>query len=562
MKTALVVSGGGFQGLALVKALRAVGPMRIVLLDCHAENLTRYFVDSFYQAPRLEPPQAFLDFALNVCREEGVDCVFAATEFELPLLAQHREEFARLDARVYVPDMVLLNLARDKGAFYAWLQDRGLPCLPCFDSPHAAAAALPLIGKPKHGWGGRGVLHLYTEAQIAALATTHLADYVWQPLLSNFEEYSVDFAVDWEGQASPLALRRRVRTSSGFAVLCEPCAPALVEEIAKATVHELLSLGARGPMNLQILHTGQACWVSDLNPRIGTSMPLALAVGDNPLTWLFKDGQGKTGEGPLTIQPRGGRVFRSLTERYIPDIPRCQQVKGVVFDLDDTLLEQKAWILDKLEMTWSVLAKQLPARTEFHQLAMRILEEGNRARLFDALCAELGLAEEKRVELIQTYRQVHPEKAHVYADVLPTLTQLRRHGLRLALLTDNPPPSQRLKIEVAGLAPLFDAIVLTGEIAAAKPDKAAFDSVAGALGLPGQELVMVGDNLYRDIQGALQAGYAHAFFLQRSGGFFNFRVEMTKRLMPELEHCTTLQSLQELLWYLPRSYQESNRADV
>lgn len=151
LRTVMVVSGGGFQGLALVKALRAAGPMRIVLIDCHAENITRYHVDAFYQAPRLDQTERFLDFCLELCRAEGIEAIFASTDYDLPLLAEHKNVFTRAGIVAYVSSPELLRLARDKGAFYIWLEKQGIPVLPFYSSPRAQGASFPLIGKPRHG---------------------------------------------------------------------------------------------------------------------------------------------------------------------------------------------------------------------------------------------------------------------------------------------------------------------------------------------------------------------------------------------------------------------------
>ena len=58
--------------------------------------------------------------------------------------------------------------------------------------------------------------------------------------------------------------------------------------------------------------------------------------------------------------------------------------------------------------------------------------------------------------LLPAYRAALRAQAVLYADVLDVLGNLRRQGLRLALLTDNPPASQRAKIAAApGLLQIY-----------------------------------------------------------------------------------------------------------
>lgn len=548
LSSALVVSGGGFQGLGLIKALRAVAGTRILLADCFAENVARFFADAFFLVPLLKDEQAFLDFILDVCKLEWVDAVLASTDQELELLSRNRAVFASRGATVYVPDMPLLRLASDKLAFYQWLQSENLPCLPCYSSPENSGAIFPLIGKPRKGWGGRGVHVLSNRKDMAAILHRGGEGYVWQPCLQEFEEYSVDFSVDTAGALSPLGFRRRIRSLGGFAILCEAGAPPHVCDAAYRTIERLIPLGACGPMNLQLLQTGDECWISDLNPRAGTSMPLSVVAGTNPLAFLLK------GEGnEANRSGRHGfraRTLRYLEERIIPDM-RLNDVRGVVFDLDDTLLDQKAWMVSKLELTWSEEKSILPAREAFLSLALQIIEEGNRAHLFDALCLQLGMDDAGRLKLIKAYRNARPQDRPLYSDVLVTLHRLRQLGYRIAILTDNPPASQRLKLEVCGLMPLIDTLVLAAELGKQKPDPEVFAECARLLDLPPEQLVMVGDNLYRDIQGAQAAGYRHTFQVQRPGAFFNFSPDLVARVRSTAAGSTTVAALNELFWHLP-----------
>ena len=547
LSSVLIVSGGGFQGLGLIKALRAVIGTRVLLADCHAENVSRYFADAFFLAPLLKDEQAFLKFILDLCKRENVNAIFASTNYELELLARHRDAFHALDTTVYVSDIPLLELAGDKLLFYRWLLSEGLPSLPCYTAPHNSNTAFPLIGKPRRGSGGRGMRVFQDIEASLTLSIEENEDLVWQPCLSAFDEYSVDFSVNTAGNISPLAFRRRIRSLGGFAILCEPGAPENVRNVAQLTIERLLPLGARGPLNLQILRVGDTCWVSDLNPRAGTSMPLSLTVGLNPLAFLLAGETGGTDD--LYATGSRARTFRYLEERVIPDF-RLNGIRGIVFDLDDTLLDQKSWMVSKLELTWDEEKAILPERTLFLSTALQIIEEGNRTRLFDALCSKFDLDETRRLRLIQVYRKAQPADCPLYRDVLHSLDRFRSLGYRIGILTDNPPASQRQKLDVCGLFPLIDTLVLTEELGTQKPDPEVFGECARLLGLSPDRLVMVGDNLFRDMRGSFDAGYRHAFHIQRAGAFFNFNLDLARRVSEVAPACTPITTLSELFWHL------------
>ena len=102
----------------------------------------------------------------------------------------------------------------------------------------------------------------------------------------------------------------------------------------------------------------------------------------------------------------------------------------------------------------------------------------------------------------------------VFTDAGPALRGLARN-YRLALITNGAACLQREKLEASGLAAYFDAVVISGELGAAKPDRAAFDQALKRLGDPGHA-TMVGDSYRNDVEGALAAGL-DAIWLNRRG---------------------------------------------
>lgn len=580
--TVLVVSGGGFQGVAMLKALHALGHLRLLLADCHEENLGRYMAHGFFKAPLLGERETFVAFLLELCVQERVEAIFPATSFELELLAQERPRLQQMGIQVWVSELPVLEMARDKAAFYSWARAQGLPVLPTFDTALDPAATYPLLGKPKDGWGGTGFLRMQSREQALAQDSARQSLHVWQPMLADFEEFSIDFAIDAEGQASTLHARQRLRTAGGFAVLCKPAQPAGVLAVADAAVAALAAKGARGVLNLQLLVHQAQCWVSDFNPRIGTSMPLTLVAGSNPVAFLLPSSRVHAGPlcraaesseqaapapaatpasapklasaatGSDILRP-GVRSFRVLQERLVPAL-HLSNVAGVVFDLDDTLLDQKDWVWRKMQGLWEALRdtmEQSVDRAGFLQCALHVLEEGERAQLLDRIFERLSLPSDLLPQAVDAYRQVLPGACHVYPDVAGSLLQLRRSGYRIGLLSDNPAASQRQKLQASGLASQLDAVVLTGDLACSKPDRRTFDAIAQALDLPAQALVMVGDNPFRDCAGALAAGFRHSFQIQRAGGFFNFSADLCAEVLP-MAQVTTLRDLSEIHWYLPR----------
>jgi putative hydrolase of the HAD superfamily len=89
------------------------------------------------------------------------------------------------------------------------------------------------------------------------------------------------------------------------------------------------------------------------------------------------------------------------------------------------------------------------------------------------------------------------------------LRVLRDRGLRLAVVTNtwpDPPKLVRREFDELGVTPLVDAVVLSGEVGARKPEPAIFEAALAALGVAAEDAVFVGDRLVDDVAGAAAVG--------------------------------------------------------
>jgi putative hydrolase of the HAD superfamily len=203
-------------------------------------------------------------------------------------------------------------------------------------------------------------------------------------------------------------------------------------------------------------------------------------------------------------------------------------LRGVVLDLDDTLTDLGRFEVEVWDDVARVLAAHVPesARDEFRARYERLLEphyqrvldgqadmrEYRRARLAEALAPWADVDD----ELFEQYARV---KQRIVDEVPPkpgahdALRALRRAGLRLGVLTNGPSDLQRGKLERLGFLPLVDAVAISEEIGAAKPEPAAYAAAAELLGLPPAALAMIGDDWARDVVGPLDAGFAVAYYV-------------------------------------------------
>ena len=140
MTTAVVVSGGGLQGLAVVKSLRRVPGLRVLVADCHDDHLARFVAHGSLRAPLLADEARFEEFLVTLCRRESVQHVFPATSFELSTLLRLKPLLSHEGVTTWVSSAEVLALGADKSHLYRWLAAQGFPVLPSLPLPDDASA--------------------------------------------------------------------------------------------------------------------------------------------------------------------------------------------------------------------------------------------------------------------------------------------------------------------------------------------------------------------------------------------------------------------------------------
>jgi putative hydrolase of the HAD superfamily len=202
--------------------------------------------------------------------------------------------------------------------------------------------------------------------------------------------------------------------------------------------------------------------------------------------------------------------------------------RGVVFDLDDTLLDTSGLETEMLVVLGAAVREELPdvddesLRTRFRDgrdaLYERVLTGEwdiptyRRAHLA-AVCEPWGQPSEALHERALRLRDEQLDRARFVEHAVELLRDLREAGVRTALLTNGPSWMQRRKVDVLGLEPQLDAIGISEELGVAKPDPRAFAATLELIACAPQETVMVGDHLDWDIRGALAAGMRGAVWV-------------------------------------------------
>lgn len=190
------------------------------------------------------------------------------------------------------------------------------------------------------------------------------------------------------------------------------------------------------------------------------------------------------------------------------------RTKAVLWDLDDTLYSR----VEAARQTFPGMFRELlyPNRSE-KEIAdavdyMMTLVHRNSMIHEDAFRALLEkYPPDKpyvRADCLNYYYANITRFARVFPEQIQVVKKLRARGVKTAIVTNitaDRLDSQKRKIDVLGIAELFDAVVISAEIGIHKPDRRIFDYTAKLLGVSNQECLFVGDDPDSDVAGARNA---------------------------------------------------------
>lgn len=174
-------------------------------------------------------------------------------------------------------------------------------------------------------------------------------------------------------------------------------------------------------------------------------------------------------------------------------------IKAIIFDLDDTLYPEKAFIRSGFRAVSNYLSTKYNLSPTFiFKILWEDFEKGVRRKNFDMLLERLGINDTFLCEkLVKIYREHFPD-IQLDPRVKRTLEDLHS-DFKLALITDGHPTTQKNKIEALGLKGYFDIIkindITKGED---KTNIAILEKIIHRLKEIPSDIIFVGDNPLKD----------------------------------------------------------------
>ena len=192
-------------------------------------------------------------------------------------------------------------------------------------------------------------------------------------------------------------------------------------------------------------------------------------------------------------------------------------IKGVVFDLDNTLLDfmkMKEFAVKAAVKGMGEAGLQLDEDQSYREIVAIYEEFGwENQKVFDVFIEkQIGHVEYKFLAAgIVAYRRAREDNLMAYPNVNKTLMSLAKAGIKLGVVSDAPSREAWLRIYYLNLYHFFDVVITFDDSGKRKPSEIPFKMSLDALQLEPYETIMVGDWPERDVVGAQQIGMKTAF---------------------------------------------------
>ena len=290
-----------------------VDPLAPALREC----------DEAWMVPRGNEPH-YISKLVDLCADRRVALLFPLIDPEIPLIAHHRDTLDGTGARTMVIPGDAAQITADKLAT-AHLFDRlGVPAPAWWSGERArdGDVAFPAFVKPRFGSAGAHA-HRVDDGEELAFWLARVPEPIVQEHLPG-PEVTNDVLCLEDGEVASVVSRRRLEVRTGEVAKGVTVHDERIVEHCAAIARELR---ARGPITVQCLlrDGGEPCF-TEVNPRFGGGLPLALAAGMHAPHWLLAHAAGIE----VDLPPLGSYEVALYMTRYDESFFLTEERRGAL----------------------------------------------------------------------------------------------------------------------------------------------------------------------------------------------------------------------------------------
>lgn len=445
----------------------------------------------------------YIDNLIRICLNDHIDLLIPTIDTDLLALSVNKKQIEAIGTRVMISTPEMIRICRDKNNTSHFFVNCGLHAPMPVNDWREYKSGYPAFIKPKDGSSSINAFKV-ENAEELEMHAKQIEDYIVQPFIDG-KEYTIDIFCNWNGEPVSIVPRERLQVRAGEVLKTRIVMDATMIEEAKALCKAFKPCG---PMTVQLIRDeDRVDWFIEINPRFGGGAPLSMKAGARSAEAILRILDGESVEYCTDV---ADHAVYSRFDQSVCISEGKSKIKGVIFDLDDTLYSEKEYVRSGFKAVSDFLGGGYEDRL------WKYFDAGKLA--IDELLKEIGQTY-KSDEALRVYR-FHKPEIHLYDGVKELLTELRQKGFLIGIITDGRPEGQRHKIKALGLEELVDDIIITDDLGGVqfrKPCDIAFRVLQNRWRLPASEMVYVADNSVKDFQASQQLGMKSVWFRNEDG---------------------------------------------
>ena len=449
----------------------------------------------------------YINELLKICKKDRIDLVMPTIDTDLLILAKHKKEFEEIGVKVLISAEDKVRICRDKNHTGDFFVSCGLKAPLTYNDVNEYPGPYPCFIKPKDGSSSINAYKVQDYKELL-LYSEQVTDYIIQPFISG-REFTIDIFCDFDGNPIYITPRQRLQVRAGEVLKTKISMDETMIEEAK----KICSLFQPcGPITVQLIQDEESGdnYYIEINPRYGGGAPLSMKAGARSAEAVLRLLLGEHLQ--YTAHACDGAVYSRFDQSVCIDAGRdAQPIKGIIFDLDDTLYSESDYVRSGYQKIGMYLGRADAAQHLWNYFC-------DKKPAIDAYLSEIDMPEQKE-NCLQIYREQMPDIS-LYPGVEDMLVSVRSKGIYIGVITDGRPEGQHQKLKALGLENLVDDIIITDELGGPqfrKPCDIAFRIMQLRWKIPYEQMLYVGDNPTKDFQACRQLGMQCVYFNNREG---------------------------------------------
>ena len=496
----------------LIQAFRDAGlrldiEVKIYGADTDMTAPALLFCDFYRKICRMNDEE-YIPQLLEICREDKIDLLIPTIDTDLMILSKNKGKIESAGTKVLISTPEMIAVCRDKNCTADFFKSCGLRTPETINDYKKYTGGYPCFIKPSDGSSSINAFKIKNKEQLKVHAES-IKDYVIQPFVEG-KEYTVDVFFDFCGNPITITPRQRIAVRAGEVLKTKiELEEKIIEEVEKLVD----KFRPCGPITIQLIREKKTNvdYYIEINPRFGGGVPLSMKAGAKSAEALLRLLSGQKVERQLKGTLNNVVYSRFDQSVCVDSEGRSKIIRGMIFDLDDTLYSEKDYVKSGCKAVASYIGKEEVADRFWSNFI-------NGLPMFDEYLEQIGSLELK-TEFLKIYRSHKPE-IHLYEGVLELIKYLKNNGIKVGIITDGRPEGQRNKIAALGLDKLIEDIIITDELGGLqfrKPNDIAFRIMQCRWRIPYEQLIYVGDNPKKDFQAVRQLGMEGIYFENADG---------------------------------------------